>query len=80
MFRGEFSFGRSRCRTSTLLGQGTLPSPTTGCRIRLPESLLMLETTNSEQRPLVKFVHRAFKRLRQGCKAHPWDDLGALAT
>ena len=24
------------------LGQGTLPSPTAGCRIRFPESLLML--------------------------------------
>jgi hypothetical protein len=40
-----FSFGRSLSRTSTLLGQGTLPSPTTGCRIRFPESLLMLEAT-----------------------------------
>ena len=38
-----FWFGRSLSRTSTLAGQGTLPSPTTGCRIRFPESLLMLE-------------------------------------
>jgi hypothetical protein len=38
-----FSFGRSLSRTSALAGQGTLPSPTTGCRIRFPESLLMLE-------------------------------------
>jgi hypothetical protein len=30
-----FSFGRLRSRTSTLSGQGTLPSPTTGSRIRL---------------------------------------------
>jgi hypothetical protein len=29
-------------RTSTLVGQGTLPSPTAGCRIRFSESLLML--------------------------------------
>jgi hypothetical protein len=33
-FRGDFSFGRSLSRTSTLLGQGTSPSPTAGCRIR----------------------------------------------
>jgi hypothetical protein len=25
-----------------LFGQGTLPSPTAGCRIRFPESLLMM--------------------------------------
>ena len=37
-----FSFGRSLSRTSTLADQGTLPSPTTGCRIRFTESLLML--------------------------------------
>jgi hypothetical protein len=37
-FRGDFSFERSLSRTSTLAGQGTLPSPTTGCRIRFPES------------------------------------------
>ena len=37
------SFRRSLSRTSTLLGQGTLPSPTTGCRIRFPRSLLMLK-------------------------------------
>ena len=42
-FRGDFLFGRSLSRTSTLLGQGTLPSPTAGCRIRFPESLLMLK-------------------------------------
>jgi hypothetical protein len=42
--RGEFLFERSLSRTSTLLGQGTLPSPTAGSRIRFPESLLMLET------------------------------------
>ena len=41
-FRGDFSFRRSLSRTSTLAGQGTLPSPTAGCRIRFPESLLML--------------------------------------
>ena len=41
-FRGDFSFRRSLSRTSTLAGQGTLPSPPTGCRIRSPESLLML--------------------------------------
>ena len=41
-FRGDFSFGRLLSRTSTLLGQGTLPSPTAGSRIRFPESLLML--------------------------------------
>ena len=35
-------FGRLLSRTSTLLGQGTLPSPTAGSRIRFPESLLML--------------------------------------
>jgi hypothetical protein len=29
-----FSFGRLLSRTSTLAGQGTLSSPTTGCRIR----------------------------------------------
>ena len=37
-----FAFGRSLFRTSTLAGQGTLPSPTAGCQIRFPESLLML--------------------------------------
>jgi hypothetical protein len=41
-FRGDFSFRRSLSRTSTRLGQGTLPSPTAGCRIRFRESLLML--------------------------------------
>ena len=39
-----FAFGRSLSRTSTLLGQGTLPSPMAGCRIRFPEPLLMLKT------------------------------------
>jgi hypothetical protein len=61
-FRGDFSFERSLSRTSTLSDQGTLPSPTTGCRIRFPESLLMLQTTNNEQRRLVKFVHRAERK------------------
>ena len=41
-----FSFGRLLSRTSTLAGQGTLPSPTTGCRIRFIESLLMLRTSD----------------------------------
>ena len=41
-----FSFGRLLSRTSTLAGQGTLPSPTTGCRIRFIESLLMLRTSH----------------------------------
>jgi hypothetical protein len=40
-----------------------------------PESLLMLRTINNEQRWLVKFVHRALKRVRQGSKADLWDDL-----
>ena len=38
-------FSRSGDRSPAhrpFLGQGTLPSPTTGCRIRFPESLLML--------------------------------------
>jgi hypothetical protein len=41
-----FSFGRLLSRTSTLAGQGTLPPPTTGCRIRFIESLLMLRTSH----------------------------------
>ena len=40
----RFLFGRSLSRTSTLLGHGTLPSPTAGSRIRFPRSLLMLKT------------------------------------
>ena len=47
MFRGDFLFGRSLSRTSTLAGQGTLPSPTTGCRIRFLESLLMLKIVDT---------------------------------
>jgi hypothetical protein len=54
MFRGDFSFGRSFSRTSTLLGQGTLPSPTTGCRIRFIESLLMLGVSYTHQSLVVK--------------------------
>ena len=42
-----FSFGRSLSRTSTLADQGTLPSPTTGCRIRFTESF----DTSSPLRP-----------------------------
>jgi hypothetical protein len=49
-----FSFGRPLSRTSTLVGQGTLPSPTTGCRIRFPESLLMLGMSNTHQSLVVK--------------------------
>jgi hypothetical protein len=53
-FRGDFSFERSLSRTSTLVGQGTLPSPTTGCRIRFSESLLMLGMTYTHQSLVVK--------------------------
>jgi hypothetical protein len=35
-------------------GQGTLPSPTAGCRIRFPESLLMLLHPISRRRRFVK--------------------------
>ncbi len=35
-------------------GQGTLPSPTAGCRIRFPESLLMLRQPISQRRRFVK--------------------------
>ena len=35
-------------------GQGTLPSPTAGCRIRFPESLLMLLHPISQRRRFVK--------------------------
>ena len=59
-FRGDFSFGRSLSRTSTFAGQGTLPSPTTGCRIRFPESLLMLKLLKQRwlfvQTPRPKFT------------------------
>jgi hypothetical protein len=51
-----FSFGRLLSRTSTLAGQGTLSSPTTGCRIRFFESLLMLRYTNRRARRFVKFA------------------------
>jgi hypothetical protein len=36
------------------VGQGTLPSPTTGCRVRFPESLLMLGLETNEERRSVK--------------------------
>jgi hypothetical protein len=41
----NFLFENSLSRTSTFLGQGTLPSPTTGCRIRFTESFLMLRNS-----------------------------------
>ena len=53
-----FSFGRSLSRTSTLADQGTLPSPTTGCRIRFTESLLMLTRIISQRRRAVKTSRR----------------------
>jgi len=37
-----------------LYGQGTLPSPTAGCRIRFPESLLMLLHHINQLRLFVK--------------------------
>ena len=42
-FRGDYFCSGDSSRTSTLAGQGTLPSPTAGSRIRFPESLLMLK-------------------------------------
>ena len=57
-----FSFGRSLSRTSTLAGQGTLPSPTTGCRIRLTESLLMLPILLNGVTVLSRFVTRIRRR------------------
>ena len=56
-FRGEFLFGRSFSRTSTLAGQGILPSPTTGCRIRLTESLLTFRNRNSPGQAVCQ-IHR----------------------
>src|ERR1700722_12216240 len=50
------------------LGQGTLPSPTAGCRIRFPESLLMLPTFISQRRRFVKKRHdgsEAWKKAHQ---------------
>ena len=55
-----FSFGRSLSRTSTLADQGTLPSPTTGCRIRFTESLLMLKCKIRQFRRVVKFGDAEF--------------------
>jgi hypothetical protein len=55
-FRGDFSFERLLSRTSTLSGQDTLPSPMAGCRIRLPESLLMLSIGICEPRRFVKLT------------------------
>ena len=57
-FRGDFSFRRSLSRTSTHLGQGTLPSPTAGCRIRFPESLLMLTLSYAKCRGICTFFFR----------------------
>ena len=63
-FRGDFSFRRSLSRTSTLAGQGTLPSPTAGCRIRFPESLLMLRLTSKPAKALCQFAQPDATRMR----------------
>jgi hypothetical protein len=56
-FRGDFLFRRSLSRTSTLSGQGTLSFPTTGCRIRFFESLLMLRYTNRRAEEVCQVRH-----------------------
>ena len=53
-FRGNLLFRRSLSRTSTFSGQGTLPSPTAGSRIRFPESLLMLRIDDKQRRRSIK--------------------------
>ena len=67
-----FSFRKSLSRTSTLADQGTLPSPTTGCRIRFTESLLMLHKTISH---LSRFVKTRRSTLALGEKCGPIDVL-----
>src|SRR5258705_11487449 len=54
-----FSFGRSLSRTSTLADQGTLPSPTTGCRIRVTESLLMIQVNDKPPRTICQIRRSA---------------------
>ena len=63
-FPGDFTFERSLSRTSTFVGQGTLASPTTGCRIGFSESLLMLDGEIIGQRNGLSSSHYGRKALR----------------
>jgi hypothetical protein len=68
-FRGDLRSG-DLSPAHRPLGQDTLPSPVAGCRIRFPESLLMLNSHISQPMRFVKFAEQACARGIKSRESH----------